>query len=272
MHKTWLILIFAGIVPMYMHAHVPSLHVINGTEKEIFVRPLGITPPAQGYYNEGAGYLVQGLKHRIPWASDIRTMVIDGKGTPSLKNLDQSIEYQQLLIQARQKNQDLCVTVKSTMPRLIVTNISLCEAQAPFLPVIFIKNNNLLWGNLVNIKLANVPGADKAPIAVSVLAPKQFRLLQPKSLIQDYYLWAQTSSGAQKGFVIAKKTLETAQQRQFDLLIELTIGWSGTISISEKRLNRSQTAELLLRNQKQSGLMQLRTRVARLFGFSGKND
>ena len=149
-----LVIACALLSSFYVHALPdPELRIYNGTNGEILI----------GIYHKGWKHGIHDDVKPLHYlnvtdARIVKAVTAPHGGILALKDLDTNQQYQTLLQTAQEQKKDLCVTIKKVNP-IEVSEITLCEKSYLFIPKVFIKNSNLLWGTLRDIKVSGpLPG------------------------------------------------------------------------------------------------------------------
>ncbi len=267
----------AGACALHAMQQQPSLYLFNTTNQSVTVQ---VTNPDA---NKTVSQLLNGGKGMFAYApATIEAIMINGSMAPGYANLRSNTIYNKLVRQATEQKKNLCVDIKNIHP-LMLSDVYLCSksvslersaeltsvtatVQQPRMPRVLLKNNNLLWGTITDIRVSQGKNTLQTH---STLAPQDIVLLTAVSNITEYIISMKSPppSDMERQFFISAQLLKNAQDSGYDLLYKFTTDVSGTIYIGTTKdmfIDRTQADSLIVWSQQPSRFAQLRARIIQI--------
>lgn len=188
-------------------------------------------------------------------------MVTTG-GRVLFRDLQNNRQYQALVQKAQETEQDLCATLRKLEP-LEISEITLCEKKDLFVPKVFIKNNNRLWGTLSDIKVVGPFPSTDTRQTIGFLNPQEIRELQTIITQGVYTLRMQAPSGKHSQFIANK--LWVAKNDRKDVVCMVTTDWRGNLHIVPTFETGETTDKLMAYRRNPSLLMRMQKRIIDYF-------
>ena len=227
--------------------HVPALYIFNDTSKSVTVSVTNL---------DSTKSIVQPIKEKTYAAAynpaSIQHLLVLFSQESKLLDIKSMTYYKDLVVQADQEKKNLCLTITNTNP-ITVSEISLCSKadisarlglsttapaaqpatppQAePFVPRLFVKNNNWFWGGITANVLGLKEGKLQEIFGDKIVYPQQSVSLGELRTTNDYLLVTYTNDPHKKHILrILEAAVVEALQGKNDLHITISTDWAGTV-------------------------------------------